>query len=334
VAREQYLEAMRLAASVVDHTGRLHELAEASGSLPLTEADRALLAAMTPAVAALQRAARQRNSWPPDGRPLDVMPSLIDLMQAVDALIVTVADRGRSDAGPGVQLLLDGVRAGVDMLGGATLVESMVGSVIIARCLQALDDGVLQALDAEQLARLGGALAMVDAALPARADSLPKACLDMVRGFGAQQPASPTILRLATQLRAWHYGFDEREWSRAQVAELVGVLVRHEATAPAADAAWPAVQQALERLQREADPLVADLGGGGRVVVQAERALRESTARVRLLRLAVAFQQRLPVPALRDPLGSGDLGHGVHGDEATFTSADAALQRTSQRAPR
>jgi len=331
-AHAGYVEAVRLAEAVEDRDDRLHDLAEAPAARPLTGEERAQLAALAPALQALQQAARRRGARPSDAGPAVPMPDLVEMLRLVDALVITAADRFATDAGAAAELLLDGLRTGVDLMNGTVLLETLVGRTIVERCLAAFADGLLQALDAEGLLRLEAALATVDAALPPHRDHLPQLCLEMVARLRANEPLSSLPRGRGRSLRAWRYGFDECEWARAEVTEIVAIVAQFERMAPAAGARWSEVEGALEQLHREAGPVVANLHLGGRFdLVEAERGHRGIAARVRLLRMAVAFQQRREVPALRDPLGDGDLAVAVHGDEATFTSAEPSLLRTTRR---
>lgn len=97
------------------------------------------------------------------------------------------------------------------------------------------------------------------------------------------------------------------------------------------DATWTGRSRALAAFDREWSDTVKLLPRRWGGAADAERWRRDAVARLRLLRLAVAFWLGDPLPALADPLGDGDLAVVVHGDWIRIVSAGGLVRTAGPR---
>jgi hypothetical protein len=130
----------------------------------------------------------------------------------------------------------------------------------------------------------------------------------------------PTQQRLA----AWRQGFDAQRWHLEAFDELLqitAVLSPAASDGAARQEQWRAYK-AAPRLRATSWSESAD-----RAVAFCERSQNLELTRLRLLRLAVAFHRRAPLPDLADPFGAGALEVRLDGDTAVFRSAGSFAER-------
>lgn len=123
--------------------------------------------------------------------------------------------------------------------------------------------------------------------------------------------------------RAWFSGFDTAMYD---ARELVTIERAYAALPDPRTSPWSQRAAALERVTRDLVDAGCDVCDHERI----EIGCRRHAVALRLLRLAVLWHLRDPLPELRDPLGDGMLRVTVAGDEATFSSA-CREARTARR---
>jgi hypothetical protein len=135
--------------------------------------------------------------------------------------------------------------------------------------------------------------------------------------------------RWRDRLAAWQHGFDAYERERIAADELIAALPLLESF----DVPWSVRQHQWRR--------VADgirLGAGARLVAgldaEWEFVWRQELARLRLLRLVIAWRLGEPLPNLLDPFTLQPIALETRGDDATFRCAapGMVLVRHSSRA--
>jgi hypothetical protein len=329
--RDGMAEAGRLAKGV-DRRENLAQLA-AKPALDgeLSEEDRSLLLAMQPAVDALRKAARLQVVSRTRLSERSDLFGMSDLVSACDALVATAHAQGATDPGAASDQLLDGVRVATELMHGATVFETVLGALLLERCLIAFGDAMIAGMDAPRLQRLEKALGEVDACLPedqALAQRYACEMVSVVSGSTLNGYAMPTV-----SLRAWRQGFSVSSWYRALATSVVEI-VRQPATRGAdGESNWSERRRQLDQITSEVVAAGRDYSGVGAVnFAEREENARRAVTQLRLLRLAVAFHLGREFPTLRDPLGNGDLVVRIDGKAATFSSAQARLPaRTAQR---
>lgn len=139
---------------------------------------------------------------------------------------------------------------------------------------------------------------------------------------------------VASALDSYAYGFD-RSWRALVLCD--ELLARVPALSPPAEQ-WPQRQAQYAAFGVGAvEPPRAFSDRLPWLMTDFERRNREQLARLRLLRLAVAFVCSSELPRLDDPLGSGAIEGEIRGDEATFRSEGTAsygkqrIERTVRR---
>ncbi len=193
---------------------------------------------------------------------------------------------------------------------------------------QAWSEARLGQLDVAAMRVLGEGLARLDERWPRREDAV---------GFLANR--ADTILRtgrvprwfppgVGDHLRAWQHGFDPVRMELESIAAFVQGLpaMREEGTSWAARAeGWAALLGCSSAVTATASYL--------RDLLESERSLHGELARIRLLRLAIAFRLGEPLPELADPFADRPLQSEVHADRAHFRSAatHVVLQRVAYR---
>ena len=321
----RYLEAIRLADGVRPDGQRLRELVEQGPAAKATAADLEMLALLQPAVRTLRQGAHRRGVQESGSSWFD----FVDVLAPHDALLLSARDlAGAGDVRGAVHCLLDGLACGVDIA-----VHYAFWARLVSRTTRAFDDTLLQDADAAVLADLDAALGAIDAVFVLDTQPVSLAAAHMVRRLLDPKELSPMDLGMASSLVAWRHGFSVRESGKARAAALVELAQRFERSSPANEP-WPQCKlrlQAAEAQERadNSDLHFAWLGG----MVGIEETRREAAAQLRLLRLAVAFQRRQPLPRLADPLGLGELVARVHGDQAVFAGAGPGLERVARRRP-
>lgn len=182
------------------------------------------------------------------------------------------------------------------------------------------DDSSFAAWTASELSRLPAAaaaeldvgLARLDAdlaLLPDPATSLAWSAGDALRAGGAS---------LRNRLLSWSSGFDPGRHELLGIEELIDALP---ALLPAA-ASWPQRSRQWQRFVSQVGSVQGRYVLGWAQHQQWEENQRwRALARVRLLRLALAFTMGEPLPSLADPFAEGPLQNERDGDVATFRSA-------------
>ncbi len=335
-SRAGYLEAAGFAAALPnDRQESLRELVEPAGAAAEpTAAQRLTFDALAPAVQALRDAAHRSGRTSAVAPPASAAGTLdvVAMSAVVDALLLQArlaSQRGEPTAA--VDALLDGLACGVDFAHGCVPVEVVFGAFTVGRCVDALHDELLSACDRQRLQGLAEALAAADGSLPADGGLLQLCAAGLVHHLRDAPSVSAHELGMASPLLAWRHGFSVRESGKARAAALVA-LAQRVAAEGGPDEGWPQRRVRLAAAVAEERARNWDLHWSlAHGVLEGEEQLREAAARLRLLRLAVAFQLGSALPALRDPFGEGDLRAEVHGDRATFASGDGAVSRTTVR---
>lgn len=323
---DSLLEAGRLVAAVPGAERRLVELVTRDVLFESADTDPALLSALAPALAALRRAAHQDGAvagpwslWR-DARSEEVAK----VMGAFRVLLLGVRERAESDPAAACRMVLDGLRASSMLANGDTVVDLLLAAGWFASLCDATTDEMLRQLGAADREHLAAGLAALDAAMPDGMDHLARWVVHLTQKLGGEGPLAPEYPWLPSRWSTWRFGFSVREWGRSEIEPVVTLVESASASTPAPDAPWSQASAWLQDLDRRAAALPLP-AGGGHVSWQGERSRRGALVMLRQLRLAVAFHQRLDLPALRDPLGGGDLRVTVDGDSATFASAEPSL---------
>lgn len=256
--------------------------------------------ALEPIVAALRVGAQGRMvTVPKRGLDWHRLRGVLDCAQR------RAADRG--ERGEEVALWLDAARFHLDVAWVWTQWPMDGFSYWSVARLSALDRGSAAVL-AEGLRRLDGSW-------PRQVD-LERSIVGAARPLLADGAGRRVSVR--QRLGAWRSGFDPRRRELAGLVELCEALPELRV----ADVPWP------QRLQqwREFTGHVR-LGRGAAAVdwitqlSDTERRQRADLARLRLLRLALAFTFGEPLPELADPFAAAPLQARIDGDVATFHSA-------------
>lgn len=173
----------------------------------------------------------------------------------------------------------------------------------------------LATLDHGSAALLAEGLRRLDGSWPIKVD-IERSIVGAARPLLAEDAGRRVSVR--QRLGAWRSGFDPRRRELAGLVELCEALPELRV----ADVPWP------ERLQQwHAFTGPVRLGRGAAVVdwitqlSDTERQQRADLARLRLLRLALAFTFGEPLPELADPFAAAPLQARIDGDVATFHSA-------------
>ncbi len=271
---------------------------------PSTAASDALRAQWQPLVATMRRGAHATDIRAvPTGVP---QTHVTNLLTARGLTNVTVESACRAlDAGnarEAVELTLDAMTFGHDLLRRGSLIDQMVGGAMLAiASAEAWPDAQLARLDADSLRLLGEGLTHLDHMLDPAIDGIGE-LVTTVHAMGDTLHSD----HYAPSWDAWAFGFSNR-WMLAdafvRTTDFVRTLER-ERRRP-----WPQ-RQAL--IQVELAELVRR--GDNRMLAMmvpnydsAERSRRDVVALVRLLRMAVAVHQGASLTPLPDPLGDGAI---------------------------
>lgn len=134
---------------------------------------------------------------------------------------------------------------------------------------------------------------------------------------------------LRHRLAAWRFGFDLDRMQLASIDDFVCALP----AMPPSALAWPQRDDDWQRFFASGCRRWSSVASWLDIMRDAERELCSELARIRLLRLALAFQLGEPLPALADPFAERPLQIEVFADRARFRSAATheALQRVAYR---
>ncbi len=335
-SRAGYEAAARLAAGVNGkQLDRLRELVEATGDAGLpTAEDRELLATLAPAAEALRVAAHQQGTdgggvtpaaWP-------TSDGLFELLGLHAALLLQARDQTRNgDLVGAFDCLLDGLACGVDLTTFETPLVQSIGAFVVQKIVLAFEEALLQQADIALLARLADALAKADAALTVESRMPAQAAVHVVSMLREKPVVDAQDLGMATPLCAWRHGFSVRRSGMARAEQLTALVQRFERESTPSET-WPSRRLRLLAVVAEDRANNSDLFSPFlERAVELEEQRREASAHLRLLRLAVAFHRRAPLPDLQDPLGEGALTVTTAGDSATFASVGHGIERVLHR---
>ncbi len=330
-----YGEAARLAGSLGGgHGERLAKLLAASGAAGLpTDADRAAFAAIEPAVTAMREAAhRPSASGAAPHNLAGAAPAMYDLLDAHRALLLMARVKvAAGDPVAAVQCWLDGLACGVDLTAGETPLDQALGAVLVEQVVDAVLDDLLKAADPTLLTSFAAALAAADRALDVECHWVASVVVHMVQFLRDTADPRPEDIGLRSPLLAWRHGFSLRRSGIARAVDLVALVQRFERESTAGEP-WPSRRARLQLVVDEdratnRDMMFPPLTSS----IEREELRRGASARLRLLRLAVAFHLGNDLPRLADPMAATTLTAVVSGDRATFTSQDPRLARTALR---
>ena len=173
----------------------------------------------------------------------------------------------------------------------------------------------LQRLCAEAAGMLAVGLARMDDSLALPDD--PTSSLSWVTGDALQRAAAGGA-SLRDRLLSWPSGFDPGRHELLGIAELIGALPDLQPPAPS----WPQRNRQWQRFVGRVGSVQGRfVAGWAEQQRLEERRRRLALARVRLLRLALAFTIGEPLPPLADPFAEGAFQSDCDGDVATFRSA-------------
>lgn len=174
-------------------------------------------------------------------------------------------------------------------------------------------DERLRSLPAEALDLIGAGLERLEARLATMPDPerpIANAATPLFDGSFA-----PSVRR---RLAAWRQGFDVQQQEIEALGELleaVAVLTPACADEAARSEQWRAFRAAPRRCTTWSS------GNAEFWIQNVEQWQRQDLARLRLLRLAVAFHRGAPLPELADPFAAGVIEVRLDGDSAVFRSA-------------
>lgn len=332
-SRAGYAEAARQASALPNELRvSLRDLVEpASSRIEPTKPQLQSFEALAPAVRALREGAH-RTDAALRSNAADTL-DIIGLSDCLDALLLTARSHAQlGDTSAAVECLLDGMAYGADLAASAALLEAAAGAWTVARCADAFTDELLQRCDRPSLAALAAALATVDRSIPRDGRLLLLSAAGIVHHLRDAASVSAHDLGMATPLLAWRQGFDVHEFGKARAADFVAIAQRYAASPRDAQEPWPRQRARIAAAVAEEQATNWDLHRSfAHRIVECEEEVRETAARLRLLRLAVAFHGGTPLPKLSDPLAAGDLRAQIDGDRATFLAAGGSLQLTAER---
>ncbi len=207
-----------------------------------------------------------------------------------------------------VKMLLDAAAFAVDMSHRVMTIDEMIGVALMTIATHdALPDEVLRGMPREALEYLRDGLAVVDHLTASHAPSVQRNTVMLA--FYAQGPVGFEMLtsddRFGSLLDRARYGFSERRMIAGAVHELIAghrelVRTRH--------LRWPdrrvLIDEVSTSLRESSNPLARCVGSN---IFAVEESKRHCVAKLRLLRMAVAYHLEEPLPELADPLGQGAL---------------------------
>lgn len=212
-----------------------------------------------------------------------------------------------------VEWSLDAATLGADFAQRGLLIHQMIGAALLSIAThEAWTDAALRELDPAALALLGEGLARLDAYVPERIH-----CGDELAYLAHHLRRGKQRFWSGLTCEAWAYGFSTR-WMAADAFNRVAQV---SARIDAQELAWPqrkqAMQRELEACQSALNPLLATMSVN---YPAAEQTVRQTLAKLRMLRLAVALHRGQANAIMADPLASGDLaidvlddGFAIHG---------------------
>lgn len=193
----------------------------------------------------------------------------------------------------------------VDLAAVATPIAHLLAFTLMQSVDQAASDAWLARLTGAARARLAEAIALADASLPLVSELPAEIAVQLVDVLADEAQLRPERIGLGSAWFAWRHGFSIVRDGRARACELVAAVRDFEAAGGDAEP-WSVRSVRLRALVQQErannrDMQLSYLHG----VFEAEEARRESVARLRLLRLALAAHGGLPLPTLADPFSGG-----------------------------
>lgn len=310
---EGYMAAGKLGGSCagVDE-GRLRELASSLDvAVRPSPEDREMLRALAPAVALLRTAAHRAGgagSWPvPEGGPRgDAW--LLHLSVLIDALRLEARDlQHAGDVAGAIEVLLDGVAAGVDLNHSMLTVDQMIGTTALEQVLTGFDGDWWADGGEDVLRRLAAALATVDAALPCECQGIGDGCATMVLALARTEQWNALDLGLNSVLPAWQHGFSVRRLGMVNASRAMAVGMQFEREAPKGAESWAVREARMQQASTQVKERCNLSHWSFDHVIAAEQQRREVVTRLRLLRLAVARRLGDGMLQPADPFGDGLL---------------------------
>ncbi|HEX6811871.1 MAG TPA: hypothetical protein VF384_09645 [Planctomycetota bacterium] len=320
-----YAVAARLARSATrEGPERLRALLGDANAWPLTDGDRALLAALAPATSALREATRAvgatSTSW-----------DEVELHDLATAAHATLVEAFAVPDVPALDRVLATLACGIDLACTGGLVAQFVGLQLVHDALAACSDTRLAAVSGEGLAAFLASLTAAERVLPVQS---PLPAHIVVRGISWLEsgvPIEPFELGMNSAAGAWRHGFSARRSAMARLAELAVEVQRFE-NEDRPDEAWATRQARLQALAafdraRNSDLRVPLLPA----IVEAEERRRGAVAGLRLLRLALAVQLGVELGPLVDPLSDAPLLVERHADRIVCRCPSGAQRTVARR---
>lgn len=230
-------------------------------------------------------------------------------MRAFQAIVEQelAACRAAGDPMGAVSCWLDGAAMAYDLGGASQLAIGWVRQV---------EDAWLAAFSAPALRLLARGLERLESRIAPIADGDAIAAREISRLLsGRRSPRSDGSLRASA--RAWRSGFEVVSELEAfdELLAAMPVVAAMAPTVAGRDRQWAAFARVFHSRTGTQAAAVA------RWMQEGERVAREAIARVRMLRLAVGFHLREPLPELADPFADAPLHVDVVGDSATIRCA-------------
>jgi len=220
-------------------------------------------------------------------------------------LTILAADNHLADDQPGraVDVLLDGMQYGRDLMAAPLLINRMVGCAMLAIASKEalIDDDLLARIPAGQLERLARGMARLDAALPG-----PKLCMDgeisrFIQLVGESSSRTDPFISGWSSLEAWRFGFS----TRAMYADYVQVSLHlRNRQLELEHLPWPQQSAQLDALAEELADSSNPLTGHLRAFPRAAEPAVGITTLLRLTRMAAEYQLTGHATPLPDPFGT------------------------------
>lgn len=299
---------------------------ENAAAVEWTDAARELVRRLQPVAAALHTAARAGAIA--DRVAVEGGDDAIVLDAAIDLAIATARRADVDGDVPGAAAgLIDGLVVATGLVQCGSVYEQVVGFHAAARCIGAFDDDLLGRCDAALLATIATSLERLDAVFPVCTRVIEASAVDLLTKL-ADPTSGPGDLGV-TPLQAWRNGFSARRAATQRASRWVDAAQR--LAQISSELAWTDRRRELQAVVVAVRDPGAPVDALLERLVQHEERQRDAVARLRLLRLAVAFHRGSPLPCLDDPLGDGLLRTEEGATDATFASAARGMLRRARR---
>jgi hypothetical protein len=306
-----------------DGPERLRALLADPNAWPLTDDDRALLAGLAPATAALREATRAvgatSTAW-----------GDIELWNVITAAHATLVEAFAVPEVVALDRVLATLACGVDLVCTGGPMPQLVGVQLVHDALAACSDTRLAALPDEGLAAFLSSLTAAESALLVQSPLPAHIVVEWICWLESGVPIEPFDLGMNSAASAWRHGFSVRRSAMVRLAELADEVQRFERK-DRSDETWATRQARLQALAtfdraRNSDLRVPFL----QAMVEAEEGRRRALARLRLLRLALAVRLGVELGPLVDPLADAPLLVERHADQ-TVCRCPSGDERTVAR---